>query len=293
MSSLVRSNSARIIVGGLVLMVLLAMSLPALRLERGAGLLLPLTAAPQGSVGAPAEQADWAIWLFRGLLALAIVALPFYIVINLFSPEGRRRLVADLILFAVVWAAASYLADHPLTATNPTEETQQQAEDQAPSDASEGAQPLPTFRSQIEPWMTATAAGGLAIAGALVAYLIMRRLPRPAPVVDGALESLADEAQTALAALSAGDSLENVIVACYVQMSRILRDSRGIERSGAMTPAEFQTELVRRGLPAEPVSRLTQLFEQVRYGRQAAGEAEQQRAAESLAAVVAYCRGRG
>ena len=119
LSSLVRSNSARIVVGGLVLMALLAMSLPALRLERGAGLLLPFAPSPQGGVGTLADRADWFIWLFRGLLAVAIVALPLYIVINLFSPEGRRRLLADLILFAVIWAAASYLADHPLTGGYP------------------------------------------------------------------------------------------------------------------------------------------------------------------------------
>ena len=292
LSSLVRSNSARIVVGGLVLMALLAMSLPALRLERGAGLLLPFAPSPQGGVGTLADRADWFIWLFRGLLAVAIVALPLYIVINLFSPEGRRRLLADLILFAVIWAAASYLADHPLTPVNPAAETQQQAEEEGPPDGTEGAQPLPAFSARIEPWMMVAAAGGLAAAGALAAYLIMRRMPRPEPAADDALESLADEAQAALTSLSEGDSLENDIVSCYVQMSRILRDARGIERSRAMTPAEFQTELVRRGLPAEPVSQLTQLFEQVRYGRQAAGEAEQKRAAESLAAVVAYCRGR-
>ena len=74
--------------------------------------------------------------------------------------------------------------------------------------------------------------------------------------------------------------------------SRILRDARGIERSRTMTPAEFQAELVRRGLPANPVANLTRLFEQVRYGRQTVGEAEQKRATENLAAVVEYCRGR-
>ncbi len=273
-------------------MVLLAMSLPALKLERGAGLLLPFAASPQGSVGSLAERADWFIWLFRGLLAVAIVAIPVYIVINLFSPEGRRRLLADVILFAVIWAFASYLADHPLTPASPAAEIQQQAEDEAPPDATDGAQALPAFSAHIEPWMIAVAAGGLAAAGALAAYLIVRFLPRPEPVADAALESLADQAQTALTALSAGDSLENVIVACYVQMSHTLRDSRGIERSRTMTPAEFQTELVQRGLPAQPVAQLTRLFEQVRYGRQAAGEAEQKHATESLAAVVAYCRGR-
>jgi hypothetical protein len=292
MYSIVRSRSARIVVVGLVLMTLLAMSLPALQFERGAGLLLPFAPTPQGGVGSLTERADWFLWLFRGLLALAIVLLPLYIVINLFSPEGRRRLLADLIMFAVIWAVASYLADHPLVPGEPLAETQQQAEEEPPPDSTEGAQPLPAFNEQIEPWMMTAAAAGLAAAGALAAYVIARRWPRREPARDDALESLAEEAQTALAALSAGDALENVIVACYVRMSQVLRDARGIERSRTMTPAEFQAELVRRGLPANPVADLTRLFEQVRYGRQTVGEAEQKRATESLAAVVEYCRGR-
>jgi hypothetical protein len=53
-----------------------------------------------------------------------------------------------------------------------------------------------------------------------------------------------------------------------------------------MTPREFERELVRAGLPALPVERLTRLFEHVRYGVHAPGPEEQHEAISSLEAIV-------
>ena len=49
-------------------------------------------------------------------------------------------------------------------------------------------------------------------------------------------------------------------------MSRVLHQQRGIRRHQAMTPREFVVYLEEVGLPTEAVMRLTELFEQVRYG---------------------------
>jgi hypothetical protein len=80
---------------------------------------------------------------------------------------------------------------------------------------------------------------------------------------------------------------------CYYEMSRVLRQQRGIRRDQAMTPREFAIFLEEAGLPVEAVGRLTRLFEQVRYGAKVPDRREEAQALASLEAVVAFCRSAG
>ncbi|MBA3073127.1 MAG: DUF4129 domain-containing protein [Anaerolineae bacterium] len=79
--------------------------------------------------------------------------------------------------------------------------------------------------------------------------------------------SLADEAENAIKAIEEGRSIENVIVYCYMRMSEIIIENRGIERESYITPREFETQLVTEGIPLFPVQQLTKLFEEIRYGK--------------------------
>ena len=110
--------------------------------------------------------------------------------------------------------------------------------------------------------------------------------PALAPPEETTLRELGREVQAALDDLEAGDDLHDVIIRCYVEMGRVLAESRAIERPQGMTPHEFEEQLLALGLPSAPVSQLTRLFEATRYGRQTADPAQQQAAVAALQTIA-------
>jgi hypothetical protein len=102
--------------------------------------------------------------------------------------------------------------------------------------------------------------------------------------------ALGAEASQALDDLQTGADLEDTILRCYAQMSRVVSEQRNIQRKQAMTPREFEQELTRCGLPKEDVSELTRLFELSRYGDIKLGEQEKMQALTCLQAIVEVCQ---
>lgn len=103
-------------------------------------------------------------------------------------------------------------------------------------------------------------------------------------------EQLLQEAQNAVNALKAGENLENVIMRCYLQMTHVLQEEQGIERSNNMTVREFENWLELKGVPRVPVRQLTYLFEKVRYGTLKPSESDEKIGIESLNEIIKYCR---
>jgi hypothetical protein len=156
--------------------------------------------------------------------------------------------------------------------------------------AEEGAQEFAPDPPAWGPLLISLLLAGLAAGFAGLLYLYLRgRGDTP----DSPLDRLGEEAQEAVEALHAGADVKDIIIRLYLQMSQILEDERGIQRGAAMTPDEFEGSLIRLGFPPEPVHTLTWLFEQVRYGAQWLGEAEQRQAQGSLGAIIAHCRANG
>jgi hypothetical protein len=120
-------------------------------------------------------------------------------------------------------------------------------------------------------------------------WFVWRRRRRVVPP----LEQLAQQAEEAIEAIQGGADLRDTVMRCYYEMSRVLRQQRGIERHRAMTPREFVAFLGEAGLPTGPVWRLTELFEQVRYGAKAPGQAEEAQALACLETIVEFCRSTG
>lgn len=81
--------------------------------------------------------------------------------------------------------------------------------------------------------------------------------------------------------------LTDVIRRCYQEMTQTVQANRGVFRQQNVTPREFEGRLIQIGLPAEPVLRLTRLFEQVRYGNEATTERQKREAIDSLEQIVA------
>ncbi len=123
----------------------------------------------------------------------------------------------------------------------------------------------------------------LAAASILGGWLLLRALRRTDE------DSLAAEAAAALRAIEEGQDLRDVILACYQQMTRAVWKGRGLEREEYMTPREFEDLLRARGVPADPIHRLTGLFEKARYSRVKPGSQDERDAVDCLNAIRLAC----
>jgi hypothetical protein len=128
---------------------------------------------------------------------------------------------------------------------------------------------------------------GLAILAAFLinTWLKTRRKPDRAGL-------LTVEAERAMQNILAGEDVNEVILRCYAQMSRVLLQEGGIEREAFMTPSEFEQELSSAGFPKAPVHQLTQLFEIARYGNWTPTLPDEQKALDSLQGIINHLRGK-
>jgi hypothetical protein len=69
----------------------------------------------------------------------------------------------------------------------------------------------------------------------------------------------------------------------------VVADKRRLYREVAMTPHEFALQLEQAGLPGDAVTRLTSLFEGVRYGDRRSGPKDVNEAVSCLKAILHYC----
>jgi hypothetical protein len=267
--------------------VILAVSLPEFHLRSGQPLPIngDLTISVMGE-SAILPGGNVILWLIRGFLALMIIAFPIYIIYSLFSPQGRRRLLSEVILLAVMLLLLDQLGR---MAQNQPEETQPE-EVSAPADLSpsmastEGE--METYEAKTPEslvWAASIAVAlfftGLIALGFWVYY--KRHVPR-----SSSLDKLAKEAERAAASLQGGGDFKNTIIRCYYQMSQILYAERGIRRDIAMTPREFEQALEEKGLPSEPIQYLTGIFEEVRYGNKQPERREEDKAIWFLSVIA-------
>lgn len=126
------------------------------------------------------------------------------------------------------------------------------------------------------------------LAVALLAWMFFKIVRwRPAQ------NNLDRSAAAAIKALEEGGDISNVILRCYKEMADLLMSERGIEREDFLTPREFESSLVEKGVPAEPMHELTRLFELVRYGDKPIAETDRRVAIDSLREIQAAVRQAG
>ncbi|NLF10268.1 MAG: DUF4129 domain-containing protein [Anaerolineaceae bacterium] len=274
----------------IVALLLLAAGLDGLELQPGrpfAGLLTTGEEDGSGPAPAPAVIADTALLVVGLLMALLV---PLAIVYLFVQGDRRRRFLYALIL--LLGLVGLYLASR----AEPARELVPPATEVAPEmSLDEGLLAIPgapPVELEVRPpaWLAWLAAALLALLAAGIvlatAWLVWVRT-RPAP---GPLPRIAERAQAALADLEAGAGVRDAVMRCYLEMSRVLEQERGLARDEAMTPREFEVALRNTGLPREPVANLTRLFEAVRYGAVRASRREEEQAVACLSAIVAACR---
>jgi preprotein translocase subunit YajC len=273
-----------------VVLAMLLLSTGLSELEFLAGQPFPLVYSPEGVWGTFGGLLPVTLFevVFRVLVAIAVLILPFSIIYFLTSREARKRVLLDFLRLLPFLVIVYVLAQRVQLGTFSPEQDVLQV---SPGDSSAA----PVVDGDVVPpqWFSQVTSVGLALFVAIVLvgvgwFIWRRRQRRTTP-----LEQLAQQAEEAIEAIQAGADLRNTVMRCYYEMSRVLRQQRGIRRHQAMTPREFVALLEEAGLPSGAVWRLTELFEQVRYGAKAPDQAEETQALACLETIVEFCRSAG
>ena len=268
-----------------VLIIIIAMSLPNLTLSPGQPFALEQAQLGIDGTTTTLQGGQAIIWVIRGIIGLALIIFPLYVVFSMFTQEGRKRLFADIMVISILLLLTSFIQKLPAK--------EQKQEPQpiivAPRNLNgDSGLPVSVFSPTPPAWLTPAV---ILVGSVLVVIIIfvMIRFFRRTPPSDFLIEELAQEAQNAIRALNTGGDLKGTVIRCYSEMTRIVKQQKGIERDTTMTVREFEDHLTNTGLPQEALKTLTRLFEQVRYGGSQAGRLEEQLALSCLTEIVDAC----
>jgi hypothetical protein len=222
--------------------------------------------------------------LMEILVLIFWLMLGFAIVFAIISPRYRKHLVQTFILMLCLTFVLSALPerrpleDEPVLLEEPGGGLVEMGE-RAASDLPEP----PDFIASPPNWLMRFLYVALVLV-LLVAGLFLWRFWRSRRPGEQTL--LVQHAEEALADLTSGGDLRDVVMRCYARMSQVLHQSRNIRRDEAMTPREFERYLAESGLRDEHIRQLTRLFEGVRYGTGTPDEYAKYQAVNCLKAIV-------
>jgi hypothetical protein len=209
----------------------------------------------------------------------------------LLSPEMRKRLLRQLFRLTISVIAILYLLKYKpdlLEGLFPNLALGVQSG----SSPVDGIAP-PVFEPpQISGWLSFFITLGIVLLAVVFAWRLNRwwMLRNKTADVSRPLDEIAGIARASLRQLATGQgSAQDGIIQCYEDMSRVVVARRGLYREYAMTPSEFAIRLEKAGLPREPVNRLTQLFESVRYGARTSAQGDVDEAISCLTSILKYC----
>jgi hypothetical protein len=226
------------------------------------------------------EVPFWQQLLFWGLAGLMIVLIGL-----LLSPEMRKRLLRIFIRVAITFWGLYFLIKRGVfdfkvfegggpAASNP-----------------DTTVPLPDFQPpQVSPSFSYWISFAFALLLLVIVWFLYRGWQRYLSLNSKkSLDEIAKIARSSLNDLSSGRNSSDVIINCYLRMSDVVSSKRHLHRNIAMTPHEFALHLEQAGLPGDAVTRLTRLFEGVRYGARKSGPQDINEAVSCLKIILHYC----
>ena len=230
--------------------------------------------------------------LEKQIAFIAMVVLFVVLSFALLSPEMRKRLLRQLLnLAAGIFILYYFLKEKPGLLEEMLGDPVATGK-AGPINQPEFAPP-PVFQPpQISGWISFLVAFGVVLLAALLFWRINRWWSVHMRTAESShpLDEIAKAARRSLHTLSAGDgSVHERIIQCYADMSRVVSERQGLRREYAMTPSEFAERLKNAGLPREPVSRLTRLFEAARYGARTSTQDDIDEAVDCLTSILKYC----
>ena len=237
----------------------------------------------------PAEvaQISLEIPIWQQLIVWTLLALLVVLIGLLLSPEGRKRMLLLLIrvgftMWAIYFLFKNYgdeLFGFNLQRPDPS---------QLDGDT---VVPMPVFEApQVSPAFSYLISFAFALILLVVVWLLYRGWQKYTSLnKTGPLDEIAKIARSSLRDLSSGRDSSDVIINCYLRMSDVVSHKRQLHREIAMTPHEFALRLEQAGLPGDAVTRLTRLFEGVRYGDRKSGPKDVNEAVSCLKTILHYC----
>ena len=219
--------------------------------------------------------------LFILLLIATLGAL-----VGLTTKEGRKRLSMAILWFSFM-IFISYILSFRTevefeSLLNPPEVPEVATDPLAVTDATEVPFEPPEPTSWVSYVVSFVIISALGVGG----WYAWRWMQPPPP---NTLHEIGYAAQLALDELESGADWQDAIINAYIKMGRIVTRQRGLQRPQGMTASEFANRLERAGLPADPVNRLTRLFESVRYGGHSASQDQINEATICLTTIVQAC----
>ena len=229
-----------------------------------------------------AEVPIWKQVILWTLLVLMIVLIGF-----LLSPEMRKRMFIMLARVAFTAWVIYFLSKNYSHLFLGFDFGGGRLEQSGPDSVA----PIPVFEPpQISPTFSYLISFGFALLWLAVLWGLYRgwkkyRLRH----AETPLDEIARIARSSLDDLASGRNSSDVIINCYLRMSDVVSSRRQLHRDIAMTPHEFALRLERAGLPGDAVTRLTRLFEAVRYGDRKSAPKDITEAVNCLKTILNYC----
>ncbi|MCJ7549175.1 MAG: DUF4129 domain-containing protein, partial [Anaerolineae bacterium] len=243
-----------------------------------------------GATGSALPGGELIMIIYRTIFFIALVVFPFAVILVLIDPALRKRVIATTILVLILVFILSLMMRNQTELEDPVRETEVGGP-QAPI-AGLPVEPLDVEDFQagrISPWIGRGLSLALGLLAAFILIVIINQVRKNRAAAPSGLDDLAQHARTALTDLEGGRDVQNTILRCYAEMSRVVQDVRGLRRNRTVTAREFTDALVRIRLPRRPVETLTRLFEKARYGGGATTTQDEQEAISSLRAIVRAC----
>src|ERR1043166_5289977 len=199
------------------------------------------------------------IWILMTVLVILGGAL--------LSPELRKQLIRRFIRLALTFWALFYILKNYRQYILPLNMDLAQKVPVQNSNGSTG-RPAVFQPPHISPTFSYLISFGFALLALAVIWALYRGWQKYTAMLNSKapLNEIGRIARSCLDDLSSGRDSSDVIINCYLRMSDVVFDKRKLYRADAMTPNEFASRLQQAGLPGEAVTRLTRLFERVRYG---------------------------
>jgi len=243
-----------------------------------------------GPVGGALPASDTLVKLLRTFFLLVLITFPFAVILTLIDKEMRKRVIGALLRLILIFGLLALIIEGQSEMMKEMEEVSIGMQQEGELTAAEPFTDEEFSAARVSKWLIRGLSLFVGLILAAVAVITIRRLRGSRNTSDDTWAQLAGRARAAISEIEGGGDLRNSILRCYVEMTRIVRESRGVRRGATMTAREFREYLIQAKLPPGPVTRLTELFEKARYGLGESSAQEESDAIASLQAIADACR---
>jgi len=204
----------------------------------------------------------------------------FYFLANFLLRTDIRRFLRNMVLLVLLIALVVFFPK--ISVSQPVSESGNAAH---PTLASQNTYPVSPIGEPPETFVWTVLVILIVAALAVFLWILFRRRTNASRQ-----DKILQQAQAAVESLQMGEDFKSVILRCYLQMTRVLKEEHGIERDTNLTAREFMELLQKRGISPSPIHDMTLLFESARYSPLQPGEREEQRGLDCLNEIIQDCR---